>query len=248
MTRDSYSIALVNYLNAKPFLYGLQNGPDLPVKFDVSLLNPADCAKVFSEGKADIALVPVGALQDMRDYKIITDYGIAAWEEVRTVCLFSDSEPKDWNEVFLDDHSRTSVLLSKLLIKNVFGIQPGYTKISADNFHIEKGKAILLIGDKVFSREKEFAYTYDLAKMWFEWTGLPFVFAVWIARNDIPDTIVSDLNTLLKFGTSKLGEVIKESGDDPHLLKEYYERYIRYYLDEKYRKGLHHFLSLINQG
>ena len=247
MSGELYSIALVNYLNAKPFLYGLQNGPDLPVKFDVTLFNPADCALAFLEGKADMALVPVGSLPELKDYKIITDFGIAALEEVRTVCLFSNSEPRDWKEVFLDNHSRTSVLLAQLLIKNVLGIQPTYSKIDAENFHPASGQAILLIGDKVFARENEFTYSYDLAKLWFDWTGLPFVFAVWVGKKDIPEHITSHLNTLLEYGTSRLEEVIKENGTDPNLLREYYHRYIQYRLDENHHRGLLHFLDLIKK-
>ena len=79
---------MVNYLNSKPFEFGLTNN-DFSNIFDIQVATPAQCAEAYTNGSADIALIPVGALQGLSNYKIISDYCIGCDGEVRTVCIFS---------------------------------------------------------------------------------------------------------------------------------------------------------------
>ncbi|MFZ1704777.1 MAG: menaquinone biosynthesis protein [Saprospiraceae bacterium] len=244
MLKPSYSIALVNYLNAKPFLYGLHHGGVKPDNFSINLLNPALCAQSFSKGDADIALVPAGALHILQDYKIITNYGIAADDEVRTVCLFSNIPIEQCNEVLLDDHSMTSVLLAKLLLNEVLLCSPKFSSANIGKSHISDQQAVLMIGDKVFDFESTFTFKYDLASIWKKWIGLPFVFAVWIAKKDLPDHIELQLENLFEYGINHLDEVIAENHSSSEVLKEYYSKYIRYKLDDSYKLGLKKYLQL----
>lgn len=98
--------------------------------------------------------------------------------------------------VRLDDHSRTSNLLLTILAAR-------YWKTDW-NFYADKDEpypeSALMIGDKVFAAEAHYPYKYDLAEAWTQLTGLPMVFAVWIARPDVPDELLADLNAAFKAG------------------------------------------------
>lgn len=247
MHQQKYTIAMVNYLNAKPFLYGLQHSSADDMPYDIRLLNPAECAKSFMEGEADIALVPAGSLHQISGYKRITRFGIAADDEVRTVCLFSHDQPADWNEIVLDDHSMTSVLLTRLIVSRVFQINPVYTSSTVETINTGRGQAVLMIGDKVFARENDFPVRVDLAAEWKKWTGLPFVFAVWIARPSVPENYIQQLEKSLAEGVKQIDAVIAENSENPALLREYYHRYIRYQLDPPYLQGLEKYLNLSGQ-
>lgn len=241
------SIALVNYLNAKPFLYGIENGSKNENNFHVHLLNPAECARSFMARESEVALVPVGSLHYIQDYKIITRFGIAADKEVKTVCLLSNTPIEECHHLILDNHSMTSVLLTKLLIKNVFLTSPTYSTASVGNLEVNNGEAVLMIGDKVFEHENLYSYKYDLASVWNQWTGLPFVFAVWIAQNNLSESKENQLEELFAFGINHLDQVIQENQASSDILKEYYSKYIRYQLDENYFKALHQFLDLTKE-
>lgn len=244
MPKETYTIALVNYLNAKPFLHGLQHGTDGPASFDIRLLNPAECARSFMKGDADIALVPAGSLHSISDYKRITNFGIAAEDEVRTVCLFSNDEPSAWKEIILDDHSMTSVLLTRLIVNHYFNINPVYKTNTVDTVNPGHGQAVLMIGDKVFNRENDFLVRLDLAAEWKKWTKLPFVFAVWIAKPHVPEAVLTQLENMLSYGINHIEAVIPENADNTSLIKEYYQKYIRYHLKPPYLQGLEKYLEL----
>lgn len=240
-------IALVNYLNSKPFLYGLENYPGVSARFKVDLFHPSLCAEVFDRGEVDIALVPVGAIPGLRNHKIITPFGIAADEEVRTVCLFSQEPKETWTKVWLDNHSRTSVLLARLLIEDFYRLQVDYAPLNIDKIDLKKGEAVLMIGDKVFDYEKNFSFKIDLADAWKQWTGLPFVFAAWVASPALSKEDEKVLSDILDFGIQHIPDVIQNYGDLNPLLSQYYRHYIRYFLDESYAQGMSKFLQKITK-
>lgn len=240
-------IALVNYLNSKPFLYGLENYPGAGSRFLVDLFHPSQCAAAFDKGTVDIALVPVGAIPSLRNHKIITPFGIAADEEVRTVCLFSQEPKETWTKVWLDNHSRTSVLLARLLIEEYYQLQVDYAPMDIESVQLGKGEAVLMIGDKVFDHENNFAFKIDLASAWKQWTGLPFVFAAWVAAPEVSEEDELLLSAILDYGIKHIPDVIDTYGPLHPLLPQYYQHYIRYSLDEPYKQGMLNFLKMINR-
>ena len=109
-------LALVGYLNTKPFEYGLKTSVSKEV-YSIYYDNPAYCVKLYENDKVDVALVPVGALSTIGEYKIITDTCIGCDDHVRTVVLMSNEKIEDCNHVILDSHSRTSAVLTRILLK-----------------------------------------------------------------------------------------------------------------------------------
>jgi chorismate dehydratase len=195
MTTAKHRIALVEYLNTRPFTEGLRLA-GMDRVHDLLFGPPSACARLFAEGRADISLCPVGALGSVGEYKRWSDYCIGADGPVRTVVLFSRVPLDEIRRVRLDDHSRTSNLLLSILAARHW--KTDWT------FYTDKGEALpesaLMIGDKVFAAESHYPYKYDLAEAWTRLTGLPMVFAVWIARPEVPDDLLAKLNAAFKAG------------------------------------------------
>ena len=239
------TITAVSYLNTIPFVYGLKHADNL--RANLLLAPPADCARNYIEGKADIALLPSAVVPTLQDTKLVTDYCIGAVGPVRTVTIMSDVPISQIKRIWLDSHSRTSVQLCGYLAQHKWHIQPewlhldDYTRV--DNHAADE--AFLLIGDKVFSYEKRFKYTYDLAAEWREVTSLPFAFAVWVARKDVSNEVIDTLQHALTYGIEHIWESIVElqyMGEDNGLTAyDYLTRNIDFILDEEKHKALKKF-------
>ena len=103
------TITAVSYLNTIPFVYGLQHADNFGA--DLLLAPPAECAKNYIEGRADIALLPAAVVPQLTQTNIITDYCIGAVGAVRTVTVMSRVPIGQVKRIWLDAHSRTSVQL-----------------------------------------------------------------------------------------------------------------------------------------
>jgi chorismate dehydratase len=238
------NLVLVNYLNAKPFAAGLLT-PESQYHFHISLQNPAQCARDYTDGKADIALLPVGALLQIPDYQIITDYCIGCDGAVRTVAILSHVPLSQCKRLLLDNHSRTSFLLSQLILEEYLHISLPCRKIEVQSFQADPDDAILMIGDKVFEQESNFAFRLDLGMAWKEWTGLPFVFAVWVASKEIDSFYIRELETAIAQGMTQLNKIIGEESHDNLDLLYYYTHNISYELNQSKKDALSLFLSKI---
>lgn len=232
-------IAAVSYLNTVPFIYGINHADKLCA--ELLLTPPAQCAENFLDKKADVALVPVGSLPLFGDADVVTDYCIGAEQSVRTVTVMSDVPINEVRAVWLDSHSMTSALLVKIIAAELWKIKPEWKELTdygvVDN-HVESD-AFLLIGDKVFGYESKFKYTYDLADCWRELTGLPFVFAVWIARKGTSVEVVDALELSLELGVERIWEAVLESGrPKPEEAYTYLTRNIDFLFDSQKRKAL----------
>ncbi len=224
-------IAAVSYLNTVPLIYGIERAQALHAALLLS--PPAGCADAFDSHKADIALVPVGALSQITDYSIITSFCIGASRAVRTVVLITDEPLENIRRIFLDPHSRTSALLVQVLCRHHWGISPRFEPLT-DYEMVDSpapGDAYMLIGDKVFDYEARFAFVHDLAGEWISMTGLPFVFAVWVARQKVPPSVVADLEAALEYGTGHIREAIDHYG---HSGKPYAFDYLTHNIDYRF--------------
>jgi chorismate dehydratase len=189
-------IVTVSYLNTLPFIQGLEKAG-----FDIVKAYPAQCAELLHAGKADIALIPVGALQENQEYYILSDYGIGADGFVRTVALFGSEPLEEWTELFLDYQSRTSVLLTRVLMKHYWKRDIPFTKGTKGYEELlTNNRGGLIIGDRAFTYEEKYPYQYDLSKAWKMWTGLPFIFAVWVSLKKIDSKKVEGFANSLEFG------------------------------------------------
>lgn len=251
MTRPVISIAAVSYLNTIPFLYGIRHSAGSGA--ELLLSPPNGCAQAFDSRKADIALIPVGALGGLadRDFDIVTPWCIGADGPVRTVVMMSDSPLNEIRRVRLDGHSMTSVRLAKTLARQYWKINPKWEE--PDDYRAlaapEPGDAFVLIGDKVFDNERRFARTWDLAEEWKKHTDLPFVFAVWVARKSVPDETIAAFEDALMLGMERIWESILESEyADRDYAYEYLTRNIDYFFDGPKHKALQRFVESLRDA
>src|SRR5688500_5007153 len=233
----SYRLALVEYLNTFPFYEGMRL-IGFEETIELHRVTPSLCAQLFEERKVDISLCPIGALRDMPDYKICGKYCIGAEGEVGTVVLLSQVPIENIRRVRLDDQSRTSNLLLQILAKHHWNKEWSYYFESIDALP----ESCLMIGDKVFEHKSKYAYAYDLAGAWRSLTDLPMVFALWIARPDIPQSIIDGIDTSFEMGMESVKNNTARLKDWE---RDYLLNSISYPLDEAKMEALKLFQTLV---
>jgi chorismate dehydratase len=236
-------VAAVSYLNTKPLIYGFEQGM---MKDEVELLTdfPANIATMLINDEVDIALLPVAAIPSLKEYHIISDYCIGTNGEVASVCLFSNVPLEEIETILLDYQSKSSVGLLKILLKEYWKINPeliiaekGYEK------NIIANTAGLVIGDRAFEQRYKSRYVFDLGAAWIEMTGLPFVFAAWIANKILPTDLLQNFNATVGEGLKNLTAIIKKENYAIYDLEKYYGENISFLLDDKKREGMDIYLK-----
>ena len=175
-------VGAVSYLNTKPLVYGLEQlAPYAIIEYDL----PSRLATGLANGRFDVALIP--SIEYFRDpsYVIVSDACIACRGPVLSVKLFSRVPLARIRSLALDEGSRTSATLVRILLRERFGITPTTRPlpIGADAAAAETD-AVLLIGDRAIRPPTfEFVEQWDLGEQWCLWADLPFVFAMWVARS-----------------------------------------------------------------
>lgn len=239
-------IAAVSYTNTIPFIYGLKHYMDSDA-FELKLEYPAKCADDLVNGLVDLALVPIAALRHLSDAHIVSDYCIGADGAVDTVCIYSEVPIEEVESLYLDYQSRSSVLLSKILLKEYWNLGPQLLH-APENFieHIGGTTAGLVIGDRAFDLNGKFPYIYDLAKIWKDFTGLPFVFAAWVSNKPLDAKFAELLNNALSEGLMHIDLAIEELGgyaDAKEMTAHYLNHRIDYVLDEPKREAMELYLA-----
>jgi chorismate dehydratase len=174
-------IGAVSYLNTKPLVYRLAElAPQHELVFDV----PSRLADELAAGRLDVALIPSIEFFQRPDYCIVSNACIGCRGPVRSVKLLSRVPLKEIRTLALDEGSRTSVALVRILLAERFQIEPKLLpfplaaapeSIAAD--------ALLMIGDRAIHPPTDgFVVQWDLGDAWCRWSELPFVFAMWVAR------------------------------------------------------------------
>lgn len=246
---EKVRVGIVNYLNTKPLLYGLQL-PPISEKIELIGSYPAKLASMLRNDEIDIGLIPVAAIPQLPSWHIIGNYCIAAEGEIASVCLFSEVPMNEIETIYLDYQSRSSVGLLKWLIKEYWGINPKLIQASDDQYRKEiKGTtAGLVIGDRALEQRKISTYIYDLGSEWRAITGLPFVFAAWVSTKLIPDDFIEEFDRANALGLRHIDEIVAATPFDLYDLKKYYTLHLSYKLDERKRQGMDRFLSAIDKA
>lgn len=234
-------ISIVSYLNSKVFLKGLI--PFAKEDFEITLDIPSACAEKLINNSVDIGLIPVAVIPEIKNPSIISNYCISATNAVNSVFLFSNDELKSIHTIYLDPHSRTSNLLCKILADEYWQLNADF-KIRTDNVvELKEGEALVLIGDRTFDKINNYNTNIDLSEHWNKFTGLPFVFAAWVANKNIDAKIIEKFNTYLSNGFNFLDEVIEENKLSYFDVDDYLRNKIEYNLTEEKRKAIELFLA-----
>ncbi len=240
-------IGAVSYLNTKPLLYGIKRSDIID---DIDLIEdyPSKIAQMLLDDAIDIGLVPVAVLNSLNNYYLISDYCIGAVNNVASVSLFSHSPIDKIETVLLDYQSRTSVALTKVLLKHYWKKEVKFLEASENYINEINGTtAGVIIGDRALEHRNDFEYNYDLATNWRNFTGLPFVFATWVANKQIDEEFIRKFNAANKLGLDNIDEVVMEVESPFYDIKKYYTENISYNFDDEKKKALQLFLKYLKE-
>lgn len=229
-------------------LHGEQRG-----LFDLSFAVPSQCADRLASGRADIGIVPVAELLKQK-LDILPGCGIACHGPVRSILLISKVPFGQIGTLAADSSSRTSVMLSRIILARKFGVEPEVITHPPDlNAMLDRCDAALIIGDPALVMDPEkLPYRWlDLGGEWTAMTGLPFVFAVWAARPDSPTHDPAPFLASLRYGQAHIDEIVALSheklGICPELARVYLTQHIVFDLGEREHAGLSLFLKYVEE-
>jgi chorismate dehydratase len=236
-------VGAVSYLNTKPLLYGIKRHP---VINEIELIEdyPSKIAQMLIDDKVDIGLIPVAATLRLKEWYIDSDYCIGSNGAVASVCIFSEVAIEEVEKIYLDYQSRTSVNLAKILLQEYWKKDVEFFDATGEDFReqLKAKTAGVIIGDRALEQRSKSKYIYDLGEAWKQHTGLPFVFAAWIANKKLPEEFITAFNEANAFGLERIDDVIKENVFAHFDLRKYYTSCISYKLDDEKKKGLELFL------
>ncbi len=239
-------VGIVNYLNSKPLAWGFLKGHHADL-FAPSFHPPALVARLLGQGNLDIGLIPSIEVQRIPNLRVLPDMCIAARHEVRSVLLVSRVPIGEVRRVALDQNSRTSATLLRILMRERWGLDPEYLHERPDpDRMLAEADAALIIGDPALRVDRERYQIVDLAAEWNELTGLPFVFAVWAVR---PEVEIPDLpfyfKSSLRYGLSSLDTLVRESaaemGLDTSEVRSYLTENLSFFLRQEELAALEEF-------
>jgi chorismate dehydratase len=257
---SEFTVAAVSFLNAKPLVEGLEDETGIHLIADV----PSRLLQTLIESRASVALCPVIDFQvSPTELAIVRAGAIGSNGPTHTVRIFSRIPMEDVRFVHTDGDSHTSVALLKVVFHEFYQRLPeiGPLENTDVNGSASPPQTILLIGDKVVRKRPDptlYPFELDLGEAWRQITGLPFVFACWMARTDSDLGVLPDLlrqcrdRNLLR--TEEIAEAnAATSGWPPELAIEYLGEILHYELGHTELEAIGlfwtkcHELGLINQ-
>lgn len=175
-------ISAISFLNTAPLMWDWNHGVR-PEGFDIVYDVPSTCAEALRTGRADIGIIPSITYQTIPDLQILPGVAIAARNPVRSILLVSKDPIENIRTVALDTSSRTSVALLRIIFEKWHGgPRESFAMEPAMGPMLARADAGLLIGDAALTVKPEGLHAYDLAEIWQQRTGKPFVFAFWAVR------------------------------------------------------------------
>lgn len=181
----------IGYINCYPVYGAIDRGVVTPAA-ELVTGTPAELNDLLVAGAIDVSVISaVEYARHAKDLVLLPDLAISCDGPVRSVMLFSKVDVAQGlrGTVLLTQSSRTSVALLELLCREVWKVAPQFAQARAEAGDLDAlaqlpHDAVLVIGDPalLLAARRAYPYAYDLGAEWKQWTGLPFVFAVWAAR------------------------------------------------------------------
>jgi chorismate dehydratase len=244
-------IAASSYLNTAPLIWSFIRGAQRDAVYLFTDTAPARCAEMLARGEVDAALVPVIEYQRLAGVSIVPDVCVGSRSAVRSVVLATRrNNLKKVTRVALDDSSRTSVALVKIIFREFLGFEPEWQSSRPDlATMLAHNDAALIIGDPAMKIPRDQFRVFDLATMWHEFTGFGFVFAMWMARRSAADRVRAiDFAAARDEGLANLDEIAArqegQTGLSPAEVKDYLTKNIAFQMDEDMKNALNLFFDL----
>jgi chorismate dehydratase len=260
-------VSAIDFLNPAPLMWDFLHPPlqaQLAERYDIHFTQPSQCARELLAGEADLGLIPIAALTP--ELLIVPGCTIASLKQVRSIQLIV-KDPLALAEVktvAADTASRSSAAYAEVLLRHFFSANPSFEPAPASPAAMLRDHdAALLIGDpallalenrEAIEREIGPCTWYDVATLWREKTGLPWVAAVWALRADVTlsqrerEQLFLDLNTSRKHGQQHTEDLVAEWTPkialSPATIRTYLTANIHYLLDDECKQTILEFRRL----
>ena len=255
MRQQTIKIGLVSYLNTLPFVHGI-NLMQKQSQWEIETIHayPSKCTELFKDNKIDLGIIPVGALPQLSNYQIISNFCLGAKQKVDSVLLLSHTPIEKIKTILLDYQSNSSVLMTKILAHYFWKINPQWKKAEKGfEDKISGTTAGVVIGDRTFSLKNQFPYVFDLAEAWYQFQKLPFVFALWVAKPNLPEQFINDFNFFLNTGVQQIPQALDTFLNNYNLpinhdiALNYLTERMAYHYTPDMQKSKNKFLALVNE-
>ncbi len=242
----------MSYLNTVPLVWGLEHtalGERVALEYEL----PSVCADRVREGSADLGILPVIEVE-RQGLDWLRSTGIACEGPVRSILLVSKVPLQRIRTLAADSGSRTSVMLTRVILAERYGAEPATAAMPASlDSMLGVADAALVIGDPALRLNPEALRAryevLDLGEQWTAMSGLPMVFAVWAGRRE---RMTPELDGLFlescRYGMAHLEDILEQEclkRDIPKTLgREYLTRHIAFELGERHYEGMRQYLKL----
>jgi chorismate dehydratase len=241
-------VGAVNYLNSKPLVERLT---EFAPEIELSLALPSRLADQLAAGAIDVGLIPVVEFFRGSGYTHVPNIAIASRGPVLSVTLFSKAPWPEVRSVALDEGSRTSAALAQILLRKRYEVRPVVRSLPIDApAEAADTDAVLLIGDRAMKAcLPGHPFAYDLGQEWTDWTGLPFVYAIWAVRPGVElGTVEAAFHRAKDYGLSHAGVIAQREaaalGLDAGYCRRYLSHIIQYDLGPRELAGLARYREL----
>jgi chorismate dehydratase len=229
-------IGCVQYLNSKPLIHGYTGS--------ITLEHPSSLARDLSAGLLDAALVPTFEALEHPHYALVDDVAIASDGPVFSVVLVHRGNLRDIRSIKLDPASRTSQNLVRIILAEFHGLHPSFG---------DEGEAELIIGNQAIEYREHHdgdsaIHVLDLGEEWKRCTGVPFVYAMWALRADLPNLsgIAEAFRALKRNGIANIEAIIADDDTGtPEFRRSYLTEHIRFDLGAGEKRGIARYRELL---
>jgi chorismate dehydratase len=249
MGGQGLKLGTVPFLNAVPLTLALENRAEVELRAEP----PARLAPLLEEGAVDCALVSSFAMFHLPGARYVSGVGIASRGRVKSIRLFCRKPPGELRRVGLDAWSLSAANMARVIISRKWGAAPEF--VSIDPRRPPRGDksldAFLLIGDNALREEAGGLGVIDLGEVWTEFTGLPFLYAVWLFRPGAGDAGACRLLREAKEeGIRRLDEIIARAARElPYIdeatARDYLTNCIRYDVGADEEEGLRRYYAYL---
>lgn len=235
-------------MNARPLVETLpRHLPEAEINIDF----PSRLADGLAGGRFDAALVPSIEYLRQPGLRIASDAVIACDGPVLSVKLYGRVPVQRIETLALDEGSRTSAALARILLGERFGLRPQLLPLPLETAPTAcRADAVVVIGDRgMLDPAEDLAFVWDLGEEWSRWTKLPFVFALWAARPHVAAArIDSALAAARDEGVRRLAEIARLAAPEVGLPESVCISYLcdnlEFHLGPRQRAGMERFFEL----
>ncbi|MBX3145703.1 MAG: menaquinone biosynthesis protein [Gemmatimonadales bacterium] len=224
--RSSIRLGRIPWINCYPIYTGIDRGV-VPIDAELVTATAAELNDLLAAAELQVSVISaVEYARDAAAYHLLPDLAISCDGPVRSVALFSRRpvHELDGATVLRTASSRTSSLLLEILCRHRWRVRPKFATVRAEPNDLDvlagfPHEAVLVIGDAclMLANQGRYPYMTDLGQAWKDWTGLPFVFAVWAARREADRGAVQRVHESLlasrAWGLARLDELADLAAD-----------------------------------